>query len=508
MRRRSVGDDHKGHMKYPVIRIMDRAKPVNRVSLAATAIAVVLGTQGCLPQVEHADVNRTYATPGRPLAATTRELDGAPEVSAVAQGTAQGDFIDVTVRRGRQCAHVTRTEMTKEQGTTRSLKNGTLAQITNLAAAAALVAGGVAAYASASCTEPGQCSGPAEDKADGRRTLGLVVAGTAALPTGLFFWNLGRASDDVHVFALDPREDVRPFACASRPAGRAAVGVHLAATESSVATNDGGTARVPIAWGSLGETLPSSAVVTVDLGGGVVGTTTVSLTELAPYRAWAARKHEEEERAAAARRDADNAARAKSAEEHRAQQQTLASIHAWGHAKVHATLSARTFSRETCWNRVDTEVRCDGAAAVRKHVETWNENTVSIVNGASVPLACHVKQLSIGLLSSFFEALGPKTGATAVVPTGATRSIAMRGVASGGDLLTAEDTVMICGSTAEEIAKATQLSAPAVGSLVGGDMSAIVGIVVRFDPRTSTSTVYVMGGRAVYTHEAGGFRRL
>ena len=283
-------------------RTADGCGVVFGVGRMALALAAVVVGQGCLPQVESAFVDKQYPTPGRAVTTFERKRDGVAALRAQAIASPAGDVIRVSLRRAVDCERVTRTDMTSEVGTRRTLRGGTAAQVTNLTVMALLVAGGIATYASAPCVDPGQCSAAAQEKADGRRGAGLAIAGSGAVPAGLFVWNMIRASDDVDARPAPVREEVTPRVCPSQPARAVPITVRLGTNETAATTGDDGTVDVVIPWSSLGETLPSTGVVRAQVGTGFTATAPVDLTELEPYRTWAKKKHEEGERAAAARR--------------------------------------------------------------------------------------------------------------------------------------------------------------------------------------------------------------
>lgn len=288
-----------------IVRAMHVCSAIASARAVVIALAAIAAGQGCLPQVESTTVNDLYPTPGRASSTFPRQRDGAVAMEARAVESSSGGGVRVRVRREVECERVTRTEMTNEAGTRRSLRGGTLAQATNLTAMALLVAAGIATYAAAPCDDRGQCSAAAQDKADARRGAGIVVAISGALPAGLFVWNIARAADDVETRSGPPRDAVTSLACPSVPARDVPVTVQLGATELVARTGADGVVDVPISWNSLDGTFPSTAAVKVTMNDGATSSVSVELNGLAAYQEWVRKKAQAEKNEVATREAED-----------------------------------------------------------------------------------------------------------------------------------------------------------------------------------------------------------
>lgn len=196
----------------------------------------VLGTlNGCLPAVseQHVETSRPSAT--EPPVKTISKREPEPTIKT----EVAGNLVNVVVEQPTECRETLRSPMKQEIGTERSLQNGVLAQGINLAAAGLLVAGGVALYSAAglgTCTKTpqptAQNQNPAsrpctvEEEDQERRTdktAGIVITSLAAIPVGLFIWNIIRAKDDKKTLRITEEKASDWSACGSRPLE----GIHL-----------------------------------------------------------------------------------------------------------------------------------------------------------------------------------------------------------------------------------------------------------------------------------------
>lgn len=468
-------------------------------TVRALALIALITSQACVPQIESTTVDRHYPTPGPAPVATAHEQERPPEVSAEVGSGASGDFVTVSVRRSFVCSRTTMTPMTREVGTVRTLQSGTLAQVANITAAALMIAGGIAAYQAAPCKD-NECS-PSANK---QRSLGIGIAVGGALPAGAFVWNIVRASDDIEVSPSNLKEDTIPVACPSRPA-EAHISVGFGNVRVDAVTSADGRASIPIPWARIGDPPASSAVVTVDMGRVGNATTSVSLSGLGPYVAWATRQRAAEAAEAAARRQQEAADRAQREAERAAEQQVVAKVHAWANAKIHTTYDTKSYKRETCWNRVDNEVPCDGAAAFRKDVSAWTENRLTIVNRSDGPITCAVRQVVTGLLGRLFD---PSTTPTTVdIEQGRSRAF----VTQGGvvqNLLQGDATMAYCVTQVALFAKATGVPVRSLHAL-DEPQSNNVGVFLVFrSSNPGAAEVYPVIGSATYRREGDLYERV
>lgn len=291
----------------------------------AALLAIAASATGCMPKVDEVAVDTRYPSPHQPLRATTRRLDPKLTLSTVLEG----DAIHASVRRQIDCETITQTPMDRERGVRRNLRNGTLAQITNIGLGALMIGGGIATYAApGKCAESGPCSTADKERDDTRKTTGLVVAGAAVLPITAAIWNAIRAKDDVESTPIAPAEERVVAVCARPPAEAAVVTVQVGSHTASGVTDATGNVRIQMAWITSSEDSPDVAQVSARAVNGAEATNTISLGSLPAYQAWASNKSEHESRVTASRMAEQAMLREKEAQEQAARETKVRALNA------------------------------------------------------------------------------------------------------------------------------------------------------------------------------------
>jgi hypothetical protein len=264
--------------------------------VASVVTALALMNAGCLPHVDEEHVHTARAVGNARTHRQHREQD---EITA----SASGDSVHVLAQERWECDIETSTPTEEVDGTRRSLQNGTLAQVANVAMAGLLVAGGIAVYAaanSASCTStpnattdnPNPSAVPCTSEQQQTQTaqtrgLGIITAGVAILPLGAFVWNLIRAKDDVEASrAPNQIADSEWTPCGVRPLANISITLAAGGVTIDGLTNERGEATLDVSLIATASSDPKDASVTVDSQTGKGGSASVSLLSAPAYLAW------------------------------------------------------------------------------------------------------------------------------------------------------------------------------------------------------------------------------
>jgi hypothetical protein len=373
-------------------------------------LAMVATLSSCLPTVEERQVRTAYSH-GKP---TIRQEQKKVVVSSA---ELESESIKVLVREGQECRKITETPMMEDSGTERTLSRGTLAQVSNLALSGLLLAVGIAGYTSAasgSCSkniretptptnpDPVNRERPCTTEEKNQQTsdrqgVSALIAGSAVIPLGAFVWNLGRAKDSINTTPLPSGvESTTWYMCGERsPAVGVPVEVMLGGVKKQAKTNEFGEVVFPLKDFSGGNDAPEEAsVVTLPQEQEKI-TSSVSLLKTHFYAEWDHKRQlQERERQAAA---AEMAARVNSIRKSReretkilqdSKRQTVKALDTWVRESFPFKFQQNSSSRETCFNRVNTQVPCDSAAAFKKQSELIVTNKVTITNKAKFKIKC------------------------------------------------------------------------------------------------------------------------
>jgi len=374
-------------------------------------LAVLAG--GCIPAVNEEAVQVRHPERTSSPAKRDERQEAEPDIET----RVDGDIVTVKAEQRTECRSVTRTPMVEERGTKRTLDHGTATQAVNLGSAALLLGGGIALYAAAgSQAEKGNTNAEQIEKDErANKTLGIIVMSTAAVPLGLFLWNVIRAKDEVETVKIEPKEESTSWeTCSHKPVAGVPVALSFLGAAGSEeilrgTTDAEGRARLDL---SQVRAAHDEAKLTVEIARGA-RTSEVSLKGTPSRREF---ERTASLRAAEVRREQD--AQWKAQEEAR-----TAEARAGREQVVNLALAIKVkwTHLTVCRNRVDVEVRCDGNAAVTR----VDGAVAEIQNASSKTLECEPRLAGFG--GSTVPIIGGSVKSTSIPPKKSAKVLAPSG---------------------------------------------------------------------------------
>jgi hypothetical protein len=176
---------------------------------------------------------------------------------------------------------------------------------------------------------------------------------------------------------------------------------------------------------------------------------------------------------------------------------SLRKLDGWARTALTASWSTRLHTTSTCYNLVDVEVPCDGAAAVKKSDSSAMISQVSVRNSSRVPFTCGIGKSEMSLFG------GKTTSDAAPLPPGSSHIFTE--VDEGLGLFAA---ILGGGGNAHTVACMTSASAligqvPSVASLMGGgEGQTVIAIVssgnaTAYAFATPDNRVFMLDGNSV-----------
>lgn len=371
-------------------------------------IALVVMLSGCLPAVQEKEV--------RVVRADGKQTNRQEQKNAIlSSATLEQESVKVFVQNRQECRSVTETPMAEDSGIERTLSRGTLAQATNLTLSGLLLAAGISGYnnaANRSCnktlsvpptpTNPNpvdverSCTPEEKNQQTSElRNWSIFIASSSIIPLGAFVWNLGRAKDSIKTMPVLPRVESSNWnSCgASTPAVGVPVEVVIGGIKKQAETNDNGEVFFSLSDFSS-EKEPNEALIVVLPNQDRI-ISSVKLLETKLYANWDQKQKEQDRKrqeeiadfkirvdvARKERESSENALR-------ESKKKTVKLLDASVRANFSSIFEKNIEFEEICFNRVDTKVPCDGAAAFKKQMKTKMEIKASFANRSKFKVRC------------------------------------------------------------------------------------------------------------------------
>lgn len=442
--------------------------------------------------------------------ATERILDTRqePEEGSTTQAriTQEGQVVLVEVSRNCVARTYDRVETTERSTTINT--QGALDWTLGISGVALLGVAGVT-YADSPKVYPKDTSSRTYNEVgpEGERGIAVVTALTGGALLGIAVVDVIRAQGtEEGAPTLSWRKGAVSGKCPSIPVDGAQIVGTLARRDGSPIalgrTNADGTlevnlANIPVPADPGGDIDGEPYGPTLDVR---VGSIVAGKAELAGvYPTW--RETWQSQRTGAEQARADAAARQRAQEAAAAaaiasRQRILEKLDRWAQSNVRATFAARSHHSETCYNRVNTEVPCDSAAAYKKNTRDWSENTARVTNGASrLTLACTLRDTQSQYMAGVFAGtVLAGTPDVVEIAHGKTRTLASESNALvnelGGSVLPWQ---MMCAAPLASVVQEAQLpiETPEVFG-ASGDV-AVIAIIHDINTRRSTYAYSIRG---------------
>ncbi len=458
-----------------------------RGPISAIFLAMLTALNGCIFQQEPKVVQgEPYPDPGGKTHVDRRDVGGAKTETALS-----ANALDVTMTQPSEC----RDETPMVRDVTTERQANTMWQVVN--GGGAILFGGLGAYALAGdCTvtpdptasNQNPASRPCTGKEEGQATaLGVGLVATGALFGAAFIYNVIKARDSKETAPIRVARDWKT--CGTRPVAGEPLHLDLADGQQVVqTTNAQGQAHFDLAavrWTDEALKSPQARV-----GSGSQQLASVDLTALPQYVQWKSAN----DKAETQRRLAEEKTQHIQAEQARA---LSARLEQWARSAVKVGWSSKSHHSETCFNRVDTMVPCDSAAAVRKSTSDIDETIATATNATGAPFLCKttdsqtefMKSNGLGMLAA------PDKGMVALAPRSshAFSSDMVGGMAALGGMMGVQgvaQVTLMCGTRIVDLTKAKALPA----DLAGASPGQFVVIAVVHDASTNATSygVHVM----------------
>lgn len=458
---------------------------ISRISICIATTSLLTG---CIFQPEPRIVQgEPYPDPNAKTQVERRGV-GTPKAETVVSATT----VDVTLSQATEC----RDQTPKVRDVTTERHANSMWQIIN--GSGAILFGGLGAYALAGdCTvtpEPtasnqNPASRPCTGKEEGQATgLGVGLVATGALFGAAFLYNVIRARDSKETVPVQVAKDWGT--CGTRPVAGTALHLDLADGQQIVqTTNDQGQAHFDLGSINWTEQALQAGKANLIAKDGQLSAA-IDITSLPRYVQWKAAN----DKAQAERQLAEDRARQVQAERDRA---LAARLEQWARSAIKVSWSSKSHHSETCFNRVETIVPCDSAAAVRKSTSDVDETIATVTNATSAPLLCKttdsqtefLKSNGLGLLAA------PDKGLVTLAPRSSHTfsSNMVGGMAALGGMMGVQgvaQVTLMCGNRIGDLMKAKALPA----DLAGANQGQFVVIAVVHDASTNATSygVHVM----------------
>lgn len=365
---------------------------------------------GCLPRVHTSEARTVRDVAGaEPLNRHEQRDDGAGLETQL-----EGDLLTVAVTARSSCRDIRDIPAEQLETTSRTLDNPVKAQLFNAALTIGLLAAG------SGVLYKGLSGDPTTEPVVGFDIAGVGLLVGSLIPGSFFVANFVRATDSVEVTPTKPVSYPGPWLSCPTTASveGMTVSVEIGGQTMVEVTNDDGVAVFDLSTFTNLEQEPT--VAKVSLGNSGIPSTKVALGEAAVHERWEADGAEKKRRTALNEKATTEK-----------WQRNIAAFGGWVDKNIQITRTQTTTHVETCFNRVDTRVPCDGAAAFKKEVEDSIQTKFEVRNGSKTGFACQATDSTVDSAGAFRDggwgqlildsALG-KTQTAFAVPAGKTAS--------------------------------------------------------------------------------------
>lgn len=486
-----------------------RANWVVRCGIAA---AIVEMLSGCLPAVQEKQV-RVIRADGKP---TNRQEQ---KNAILSSATLEQESVKVFVQNRQECRSVTETPMAEDSGIERTLSRGTLAQATNLTLSGLLLAAGISGYnnaANRSCnktvsvpptpTNPNpvdverSCTPEEKNQQTSElRNWSIFIASSSIIPLGAFVWNLGRAKDSIKTMPVLPRVESSNWdSCgAPTPAIGVPVEVVIGGIKKQAKTNAKGEVFFSLSDFSS-EKEPNEALVVVLPDQDRI-ISSVKLLETKIYADWDRRQKEQDSKRKAEVEEMDTrfdaARKARESNENslkESKKNTVKSLENFVKANFSTTFKHKTELLDICFNRVDTEVPCNSAAAFTKTTEAAVKAEASFANRSKFNVRCKL-----------FTRSG-ESGSNVEIGKGKSHTfkIEVTHIKDTLKMSKAEKQHIFCEAPVTEMRKAANVSVESLEEL--GDIKKLWGFL--FDRDDDVTTIVFVAGDSFYYLDGNDLR--